>query len=276
MMNNYLHSGSFGDTIYALNVIKLLGGNLFVQLNGMDGISREVWGSPDSGDHKGRYTQQDLDFLFPLLEKQDYINQVSVWNNEAIDHDLRYHYNFWADKYARNGRVENWQGNNTEVYGLVCGVDIAEHRKHFLVDPWLVNVEPVRIPGKPIIINRTPRHTRREAFGMTPFHEQWDYWIKNEYLEDMAVFVGTQKEHDTFCELYKCNVGYRPVTDMLEMAQLIQGCEQFIGNQSMPLSLAIGLGKTFWCEVRVDYEQATKTPHGYGDVWFPRANGNYF
>jgi hypothetical protein len=50
----------------------------------------------------------------------------------------------------------------------------------------------------------------------------------------------------------------------------------FIGNQSSALSIAIGLGKTYWCEVRADYER-TKTPHGgYGDTWFPRVNGFYF
>ena len=49
------------------------GGSLYIQKDGMDQISREVWGSPDSGDHAGRYTQQDIDFIMPLLEKQSYI-----------------------------------------------------------------------------------------------------------------------------------------------------------------------------------------------------------
>jgi len=99
--------------------------------------------------------------------------------------------------------------------------------------------------------------------------------LEQEHLEETAVFVGSEAEHAAFCQTYNCQVEYRPVTDMLELARLIQGCEQFMGNQSMPLSLAIGLGKTFWCEVRVDYEHI-KTAHGYGDVWFPRANGHYF
>lgn len=276
MNKSFIHAGSFGDTIYALSTVKILGGgDLYVELDGMDAVSYEVWGSPDSGDHAGRYTQQDLDFLFPLLEQQSYIKNLAVWQGQSVDYNLKRHYDFWADKNARNGSYENWQGNIAEVYGLACGIDIEQHRKQYLVEPWLEPLEPIRIPGKPIVINRTPRHTRREAFGLSPFHEQWDYWIKNEYLEDMAIFVGTVKEHDAFCELYQCNVGYRPVSDMLELARIIQGCEQFMGNQSMALSLAIGLGKTFWCEVRVDYEKI-KTPHGYGDVWFPRANGNYF
>jgi hypothetical protein len=63
---------------------------------------------------------------------------------------------------------------------------------------------------------------------------------------------------------------------LLHVAQVIQGSEMFIGNQSSALSIAIGLGKTYWCELRADYERL-KTPHGgYGDVWFPRTNGFYF
>jgi hypothetical protein len=32
-------------------------------------------------------------------------------------------------------------------------------------------------------------------------------------------------------------------------------------------SIAVGLGKTYWIELRKDFEQ-TKTRHGYGDNWF--------
>jgi hypothetical protein len=273
---SFLHAGSFGDTIYSLPAIKSLGGgDLYVQLNGMDAVSRQVWGSPDSGDHAGRYTQADLDFMFPLLERQSCIKNLVVWKDEHVDHDLRRHYDHWADKTAKTGKYENWQGNITEVYGLACGLDIHQHRGNFLINPWLDHVEPIRIPGKPIIINRTPRHTRRAALGMPLENEQWNYWLEQEHLEETAVFVGSEAEHAAFCRTYNCHMAYRPVTDMLELARLIQGCEQFMGNQSMPLSLAIGLGKTFWCEVRVDYEHI-KTAHGYGDVWFPRANGHYF
>lgn len=269
----FLHAGTFGDTIYALNVIKLLGGgDLYIELNGMDALARKMWGGGDAGDHRGRYTQQDIDFILPLLEKQSYINQVKIWNGEHIDHDLRDHYKFWA---KREGKIENWMGNQTETYAMACGLDIHQHRRDLLINSWLDNIDPVSIPGKPIILNRTHRHIRRDTFNMQLTNDQCDHWIREDSLLDMAVFVGAPQEHAEFCEQYACDIEYQPVTDMLEMAQLIKGSEQFIGNQSMALSLAIALGKTFWCEIRVDYENI-KTPHGYGDVWFPRANGHYF
>ena len=271
MSKSFLHSGTFGDTVYALNAVKLAGGgDVFLELNGMDKLAVKMWGGGDAGDHRGRYTQKDIDFIMPLIEAQSYIGKSSIWAGETVDYDLRNQYKYWT---RRNGKIEDWYGNQTECYAAVCGFDIHENRKALLIDPWLTPVTPIY--SKPIVVSRTPRHIRRETFGMKSTSDQMEHWIAEDSLCDMAVFVGKEEEHATFCEQYKCDIEYRPVSDMLELAMLIQGCEQFIGNQSMALSVAIGLGKTFWCEVRVDYE-TLKTEHGYGDVWFPRANGHYF
>ena len=90
------------------------------------------------------------------------------------------------------------------------------------------------------------------------------------------MFAGTPNEHAVFEDTMKMKIHYHKTDNLLELAQVIQGCEQFIGNQSSALSIAIGLGKTYWCELRADFEN-TKTPHGgYGDTWFPRINGFYF
>jgi hypothetical protein len=100
-------------------------------------------------------------------------------------------------------------------------------------------------------------------------------WI-SKGLHHRFLFVGHINEHAEFQARFGIKVDYYPVKDMLEMARLIQGSDYFIGNQSMPLSLAIGLGHNYFCELRTDY-YGTRTPHGgYGDVWFPRSNGRYF
>ena len=123
--------------------------------------------------------------------------------------------------------------------------------------------------GKPIVVNRTSRHLHgSDGSG-------WNEFIKNG-LGDYGVFVGSEEEHAVFENTLKIKITYHKTNDLLELAQVIQGAEQFIGNQSAALSIAIGLGKTYWCELRADYEN-TKTPHdGYGDTWFPRVNGFYF
>lgn len=257
--------GTFGDTIYSLCVMKMLGGGkLYVKLDALNDFAKNVLGWADAGPGKGRYTQTDYDMIAPLLEAQDYLTEVAVWNNEPIDRAE-------LDNHWKMHLIKGWQGNQTECYALTAGMNIHDPdiRKKLLFEPWLTPVEPIRIPGKPFVINRTSRH----LYGANG--TGWNDFIKNK-LADYAVFIGSEQEHAVFEQSFKIKVEYYKTKDLLEVAQVIQGCEQFIGNQSSALSIAIGLGKTFWCEVREDFEH-TKTPHGgYGDVWFPRVNGFYF
>lgn len=259
----FLHPGTFGDTIYGMNVVKLLGGgDVYIKWNGMNEIAWNAFGALDAGIHAGRYNQQDLEFLFPLLDAQKYIKNLRVWRNEDIDYDLGNHYKFTTGP-------AGWQGNQTECYGLVCGVDIHKHRKEFLQEAWLDPVKPIKIPGKSVVLNWTGRY----IYDNQP-NPKYAEWLANG-LEDQAIFLGTKAECDAFNTQYKCNIPYHGVTDMLEMARIIQGAELTIGNQSAVLAVAIGLGKTFYCESRKDFANY-KSPHGYGDVWFPRVNSYYF
>jgi hypothetical protein len=260
---NFITVGSFGDSIYSLCVTKILGGgNLYVKLNGMDEGVRKIFGREPDGYHKGRYTLADWEMLAPLLKAQDYLGEVKIYNDEKIDVSFEDHWKMHL--------LKGWQGNQTECYALTQGMDIHEPelKKKLLLEPWLTPVEPIKIPGKPVVINRTDRY----LYGCNG--EQWKTWV-SQGLGDYAVFVGTPDEHAAFEKDFDVIIEHRPVNDLLEMAQLIQGCEQFIGNQSVALCIAIGLGKTFWCEVRKDFDRI-KSPHGWGDVWFPRINGHYF
>jgi hypothetical protein len=260
----FVNIGSFGDTLYSLCVVKMLGGgDLYIKLNGMDEQTRRLFGREPDGYHKGRYTQADYDFLEPLLKKQDYLTKVAIWNGEA-DHEPSLS-NHWQQHL-----IKGWQGNQTECYALTQGMNIHDPAisKQLLQEPWLTPVEPIVIPGKPIVINRTNRY----LYGCDG--KKWHEWVK-QGLGDKAVFLGSPTEHAEFEKEFNVKVEYRPVKDLLEMAQIIQGCEQFMGNQSVALCIAIGLGKTFWCEIRKDWNNI-KTPHGLGDVWFPRVNGHYF
>lgn len=260
----FCHPGTFGDTIYSLNAMKILGGgDLYIKLNAMNETAWLAFGNVHAGLHAGRYTKKDIDFLFPLLEKQSYVKKLDLWRNETVDYDLGTHYKFTTGP-------KKWQGNQTECYGMVCGIDIDKYRRELLIDPWLDNIEPIKIPGRPIVINRTDRYLVNSEYKA----KTWENWV-DDGLDEVAVFVGTQQECDEFNRTFDCKVPYQPVSDMLEMARIIQGAEQFMGNQSVALSIAIGLGKTFWCEIRKDWDNF-RTPRGWGDVWFPRVNSNYF
>jgi len=261
---NFTTMGTFGDTIYSLCLVKMLGGgNMYVKLNALDNFVKTVIGWPNAGAASGRYTQRDYEILKPLLEAQDYLHTIDIWNGQPDDHlSLLDHWKFHL--------IRGWQGNQTECYALTQGMNIhdPEIRKTLLLTPWLIPVEPIRIPNKPFVVNRTDRY----LYGAPS--QEWHTWIKNG-LGDYGIFVGSKDEHANFEKLFDTKIEYYETKNLLELAQVIQGSEMFIGNQSVALSIAIGLGKSYQCEVRKDYEN-TKTPHGYGDTWFPRINGFYF
>jgi hypothetical protein len=264
-MKNHAIFGTLGDNIYYLCFMKLMGGgNLFIKMNYIGQYCAEVLGWTGIGlATPGTITVWQHDFMKPLLEIQDYINSVSMWDHEPIDYS--------GEEVGRlHRRIPGWTGNQTEDYAIAYNIDILdpEIKQKLLYEPWL-KVEPLKIPGKTIIVNRTPRyHSGTNGDG-------WMRWI-SKGLHHRFLFVGHPNEHAEFQQRFGIKVDYYPVKDMLEMARLIQGSEYFIGNQSMPLSLAIGLGHNYYCELRGDW-QGTRTPHGgYGDVWFPRPNGRYF
>lgn len=261
---NFHTLGTFGDTVYSLCLMKILGGgNLYVKLNALDDFARKNMGWADAGPAKGRLTQKDYEMLEPLLKAQDYLDHVAIWKDEPITVSF--------DDHWKMHLIKGWQGNQTECYALTQGMNIhdPELRKKLLLEPWLTPVKPIHIPGKSLVINRTVRY----LYGNPS--EEWYNYVQNG-LGDFGVFVGTEQEHADFEELFKVKIQYYKTNDLLELAQVIQGCEEFIGNQSVALSIAIGLGKSYQCEIRKDYE-STRTPHGgYGDTWFPRINGFYF
>jgi hypothetical protein len=260
---NFITIGSFGDSLYSLNAVKILGGgNMYVKLNGIDEHVRNLFGRENEGYHKGRYTQKDWEMLAPLLRAQDYLDKVEIYNGEKIDVSFDDHWKYHL--------IKGWQGNQTECYALTQGMNIhdRELKKKLLLEPWLTPVDPIKIPGKPVVINRTNRY----LYGCDG--RRWHEWV-NQGLGDYAVFTGTEEEHAAFEQEFNVKIEHRKVEDLLELARIIQGADQFMGNQSVALCIAIGLGKTFFCEIRKDWNNI-RTPHGYGDVWFPRVNGHYF
>lgn len=267
-MKNFSHFGTFGDTIYSLCVVKLLGGgNMYIKLNYLDYFCKEILGWTDAGPGAGRYTQEDYDMLAPLLEAQDYIHNVDIYKDQSIDVDFENHYRF----HLMGGR---WRGNQTECYALTQNLNIHDEEiSNALIKlPWLHNAEPISLPQK-ICVNRTARHHHGE---MGESRKVYNTFIKEKLCEN-GFFVGTEEEHSDFCEEFKCKMKYQKTSDLLELARYINGCELFLGNQSSPLAIAIGLGKNLRYEIRKDYQSEYMTsPHGHGDVWFPRDNIGYF
>jgi ADP-heptose:LPS heptosyltransferase len=230
---------------------------MFVSLNRLNWIGKHYYGSEPADYHKGRFTQEDFEFIKPLLAAQPYITEVSVLDPKTteITHNL--------DRFREI--FVNHPGNYVDCYSTVFGISDTATRTTLRLSTWLEVKNPRVRPGKPIVINRTQRWIPKNQLN-----PQWSQW-KSEGIGQRAVFIGLPHEYQAFVNDTGIDLEYLPTNNMLEMAEIIAGAHQFIGNQSVALSLAIGLGTPTWCEYRRDL------PNERNECWgFNPGRVNYF
>jgi hypothetical protein len=259
MSNNlqFSHSGTFGDIIYSLQIVKHLGGgDYFLRLHNIDNMARETFGpNANAGDHSGEMSMEQHESLVSFMAAQPYIKSYGIYQEgQHIDHALEY-----------SGReIVKRQGNYAWGYARAAGVNPAHHFKEFMFDPWLTVPDPIKVPGKPIIVNWLNRH----RYGCQPKPPAMINLIQRG-LTEMGVFVGLPNQHKDFERTFNCKIDFYPTSNVLECAQVIAGGEQFVGTQSMCLSLAVGLGKTYLCEPRKDVKPEQN------ECYFARPNAHY-
>lgn len=237
-MKRFKHSGTLGDIVYALPVMRYLGGGEFyLHLNQIDWIGRHYYGAAPSPFHQGRMTEQDLEFMRSFFEAQSYITKFAAMEpSTEITHNL--------DRF-RPLFVKH-PGNYVDVYSTVFNITDFVQRTVIRSTPWLTVPKKTQLAGKTHVINRTSRWLPPE---LSP---NWAAWQKLG-IDSQSVFVGLPQEYDAFVKATGwTKTDYYPTRNMLELAEVIAGAEQFIGNQSVALSLAIGLGVPYACEMRRD------------------------
>jgi hypothetical protein len=186
-----------------------------------------------------KMTEQRAAVLRPLLEAQDYVGQV--FHGDAPTDE--YCVNFAT---FRNG-------------GLFYGVNLMELQSDWVnanasPEPWLKVSPSVRASGR-VVCHRSPRYHN-------PYF-RWD--LIGEALGTKMLFVGMPHEVEELRRVTKVHADYAITHDYLELAKLIAGADLFIGNQSSPMALAIGLGVPFI------QETCLWTP----DCLYPRKDGTY-
>jgi 2-polyprenyl-3-methyl-5-hydroxy-6-metoxy-1,4-benzoquinol methylase len=177
-----------------------------------------------------------LKMLKPLVEAQDYIEKLVPFDGEKCDVDLnRIHDGTFVN--MPYGPIQMW----TWFVFPFLRCDLSE--------PWLIvpyndsiNVSGVnnKYPRKIedcIIINFTERY-RNTAIN---------YQFLRRYKKSM-VFAGTEHEYKLFTGMWKLDIPYLQVNDFLELAQAINQCKLFIGNQSMCWNIAEALKVPRACE----------------------------
>ena len=253
-MITYRHSGTLGDLIYSLYMVKKMGaGEYKVALHNIENCVSQYGYRPEDVDvqHKGRFTEQDYAWLQPLLERQEYIQKVSTWQQgDAIpDVDL--------DKY-RAVLYRTFEGNILEAYHRTFNIPFTAND---LTTPWL-EADPVTV--KPIVITRSLRYRPQNG------EQGWRDIISTGMLEDNSVFVGTPAEHADFIKTFNITVPYYSVANFLELANVIAGADLVVCNQGFTYSLAIGLGKSTVLEIN------KLVPQQYNECYFPRPECQYF
>lgn len=247
----YRHSGTFGDLIYSLSVVKKMGGGTFaVHLENIENCVSQYGYRPDevADVHKGRFKNSDFDLIQPLLQRQSYINNVIVWSG---NHDID------LDKF-RGVLFRGFEGNYVEAYHKTFNLsfDIDTYN-----EIWL-EADPKKIAT--VVINRTFRYRCPNGTGV------WQSLLEQADITNNGVFVGTQDEHKDFERSTGFRVEYYPVKDFKELADVIAGADLFMGNQSAAYSIAMGLGKSSVLEtIKIK-------PLQNNECYFPRDNCQYF
>lgn len=256
-INTFCHSGALGDLIYSLPLVKHFGGGKFyLHLNQMDWIGQHYYGSPPDPFHQGRLTLGDFEFMKDFMLAQTYITEFNVLDPKL--HEITHNLDRFRPLFV--GHTANY----VDTFCMAFGILDKTVQTQISNQPWITVPTPRPIAGRPIVINRTARWIPK-LIG-----EQWGLW-KQQGIEAQSVFVGLPQEHLAFCQATGWVIPHQPTHNMLELAEYIAGSDQFIGNQSVALSIAIGLGKEFYCEARRDL------PLEKNECYFPnQPNGHYF
>jgi hypothetical protein len=255
-MKKFKHSGTLGDIVYGLSIMKHFGGGEFyLHLDQIDWIGQHYYGSAPNPFHQGRMTQADFEFMQPFFEAQTYISKFAVLEPKTteITHNLD---NF-------RPLFVGHPGNYVDIYCDTFKIHDPGMKAMIRTTPWLTVPESKNKLEYSYVINRTSRWNSPDSKAA---------WEAIQLQgQGSSVFVGLPEEHRAFVDFSGWDIPYHPTKDMLELAQAIAGAEQFVGNQSVALSLAIGLGVPYACEARRDL------PLERNECWFPnQPNGEYF
>lgn len=253
-MKTYKHSGTFGDLIYSLSVVKKMTPGMFVvALENIERCVAEYGYRPDEVDtaHRGRFTFQDYQMLAPLLRRQSYIQDVGTWTPGTSQPDVD------LDRF-RGVLFRGFEGNYVQAYHMTFGLPFDSA---MLEETWL-EADATQIA--PVVINRTFRYRCPNGTGT------WQGLLEQANISQNGVFVGTPDEHEDFVKSTGFRVQYHAVQDFKELADVIAGADLFMGNQSAAYSIAMGLGKSSVLEtIKIK-------PLANNECYFPRPNCQYF
>lgn len=208
-MTVFYHGGAQGDIIYSLPTIKGLGGGIL-----------------NVGKHNQYLNLKELlilqDYIEDVVFRGGYHNQINLSMYTYVEATLR-----------------SWK--NIDHLAVLYTLISKDNIELNLYEPWLFNIQSKRI--NKIVINRTKKYRNVGAYK-----RKFDWSVLQDYRND-CIFVGTEKEHFWFKKETGIETQYYTCKDALELAEVINGCDLFIGNQSLAFALAEALKKNRVLEV---------------------------
>ena len=217
----FFHSGDFGDIIYALPVIRALGGG------------KLVIGPSTRWKTRLAMTQAHVDIMLPLLKLQPYLSDVEFVENapaDALDMNQFREYLIMEHDYMRKG-ARRLNLAEAQLYAFKLPLEECDRA-------WLTVDQMEVIHDRPVLMHRSARW-RNFDFPWAKIMERHGHH---------AIFVGLESEHAEFVKDWG-DIPYQPTQNFLELARFIAGCRLYIGNQSLPYAICEGLKHTSILEV---------------------------
>lgn len=237
-MTSFSHSGTMGDTLNSMVAVKILGGgDVYLRLHNLDKVIQEKLNWPNAGRHSGKMRQEDFDQMEEFMLHQPYINNFKVWNGEDITYEL--------ENAASHLETGFFPRNFSNQHALANGIDTKYNFRQLQIDPWMECREPIKIPGRPIVVHRNMNYQD----GNEARSKNWQTFC-NRGLQDQGVFVGSEEEHAEFERQYEISIPHYRTENVMHLARIIQGGELFITCMGGPSAVALALGKTMMLEVR--------------------------
>lgn len=201
----FAHPGDIGDCIAALPVIRQLGGGRLLIRNHPETKTTMFY---------RQIAGEKYEAMRPLLAAQDYISGVEYDEESPVDFD----FTFFREKYDPKKSLSVAHALHAKLSSLS-------------LSPWLKAKASPSMSGR-VAVARSPR-----------YHNERFPWKKiADHFGDRLFFIGHPEEKKAFEEEIGRAIDGREMRDFLEMAEVISGSDLFIGNQSSPCWVAMGLG----------------------------------
>lgn len=212
-MLTFKHTGKMGDLIFSLPTIEAMGGGILYL--------------PEKGPEVSNLYSQ----MYMLLKYQPYIHDVLLYPDcdqygtmpLKVDIDLDKH-----RTHRQRGKV-----NMVQRYFDVFGIDMRVPGK------WLCFPQLIK-PVDATLFSLTSRFRERSRVNWKSVFRQ---------VNGDKFFVGTREEYAAF-ERNVAPIQYLECIDVAGLAININQTSALYCNQSLPLALAIALGKPYFCDFK--------------------------